>query len=59
LRDDADSERVRILAVTTKKTSTRVDVAFVDDPAGRKENCDDWNLLPGQPETGSTPPRRR
>ncbi|MEV4533094.1 hypothetical protein AB0J82_04600 [Asanoa sp. NPDC049518] len=38
LRDNSASERVRIVAVTTKKTSTRVDVAFVDDPDRRQEN---------------------
>lgn len=37
-RDDAASERVRILAVTPKKNSVRLDVAFVDDPAARVEN---------------------
>jgi hypothetical protein len=38
LRDDSASERVRILAVLPKKSSARVDVAFVDDPDGRVEN---------------------
>jgi hypothetical protein len=38
LRDDAMSERVRILAVTPKKNSARLELAFVDDPGGRVEN---------------------
>ncbi|MEU8180271.1 hypothetical protein AB0B86_05770 [Micromonospora sp. NPDC049047] len=37
-RDNAVSERVRILAVTPKKNSARLDVAFIDDPATRTEN---------------------
>jgi hypothetical protein len=38
LRDDAVSERVRILAVMPKKSSARLDVVFLDDPDGRVEN---------------------
>jgi hypothetical protein len=38
LRDDAASERVRILAVMPKKSSARLDVVFLDDPDGRVEN---------------------
>jgi hypothetical protein len=37
LRDACASERVRILAVTPKKNSARVDVVFVDDPQNRIE----------------------
>jgi hypothetical protein len=37
LRDDAASERVRILGVMPKKRSAKVDVEFVDDPDGRVE----------------------
>lgn len=38
LRDDAASERVRIVAVHPKKSSARVDISFADDPDGRVEN---------------------
>jgi hypothetical protein len=38
LRDDSASERVRILTVTPKKASARIDVVFVDDPDGRVDN---------------------
>jgi len=38
LRDGAASERVRILAVVPKKSSVRLDVAFLDDPAERVES---------------------
>lgn len=38
LRDDSVSERVRVLAVTPKKNSARLEVAFVGDPDGRVEN---------------------
>ena len=38
MRDDSASERVRILAVTPKKNSARLEVMFVDDPDGRVEN---------------------
>ncbi|MET8548928.1 hypothetical protein [Micromonospora zamorensis] len=37
-RDDAASQRVRILAVTPKKNSARLDIEFVGDPASRVEN---------------------
>jgi hypothetical protein len=37
LRDDSSSERVRILAVTAKKNSARLDVVFLDDPDAREE----------------------
>ncbi|MEU0556764.1 hypothetical protein [Dactylosporangium sp. NPDC006015] len=38
LRDTAASERVRIEAISPKKSSVRVDVAFLDDPDMRVEN---------------------
>lgn len=38
LRDESPSERVRIVAVTLKKASSRVDVVFVDDPDERVES---------------------
>jgi len=34
-RDDAASQRVRILAVTPNKNGVRLDIAFLDDPAQR------------------------
>jgi hypothetical protein len=37
-RDESASERVRIIAITMKKASARVEVAFVDDPEGRVES---------------------
>jgi len=38
LRDDSASERVRILAIIPKKSSVRLDVAFLDAPDERVEN---------------------
>jgi hypothetical protein len=37
-RDDSASERVRIVTITMKKTSARLEVAFLDDQDGRVEN---------------------
>ena len=37
LRDDSPSERVRIIGITRKKTSARLDVTFLDDPEERVE----------------------
>jgi hypothetical protein len=37
-RDDAVSERVRVLALWPKKNSVRLDIVFVDDPGERIEN---------------------
>lgn len=37
LKDNSNSERVRILAIQPKKTSSRVDIEFLDD-GGRTEN---------------------